>query len=124
VDDVGDIVAKHTVYFFRQPHNLEIIDALIKAGIHWPAIAPKEQQSLPLDGKTYVLTGSLTQMKRNDAKQALQTLGAKVSGSVSKNTDYVVAGESAGSKLSKAQELNIPVIDEDELIVLLTSFKK
>ncbi len=122
VNDVGEIVAKHTVYFFRQPHNLEVIDALIKAGIHWPAISPKEQQSLPLAGKTYVLTGSLSQMKRNDAKQALQSLGAKVSGSVSKNTDYVVAGEAAGSKLTKAQELDITVIDEDELVALLASF--
>jgi DNA ligase (NAD+) len=124
VDDVGDIVANHIVYFFRQKHNLEVIEALIKAGIHWPDIAPKEQQSLPLAGKTYVLTGSLSQMTRNEAKQALQSLGAKVSGSVSKNTDYVVAGESAGAKLSKAQELNISVIDEDELIVLLTSLKQ
>ncbi len=118
VDDVGEIVAKHVEYFFRQPHNLEVIDALINAGIHWPAILPKEQQALPLAGKTYVLTGTLNQMKRNEAKASLQTLGAKVSGSVSAKTDCVVVGESAGSKLTKAQELNIPVIDENELILL------
>lgn len=119
VDDVGEIVAKHVEYFFRQSHNNEVIDTLIEAGIQWPAISPKEQKSLPLAGKTYVLTGTLSQMKRNDAKQALQSLGAKVSGSVSAKTDCVVAGESAGSKLVKAKELNIPVIDENELIVLL-----
>lgn len=124
VDDVGEIVAKHTVYFFRQPHNVDVIDALIKAGVHWPDLAPKEQQLLPLADKTYVITGTLSQMKRNDAKQALQSLGAKVSGSVSKNTAYVVAGEAAGSKLTKAQELDIPVLDEDELIALLASYKK
>lgn len=123
VDDVGEIVAKHVEYFFRQTHNLEVIDALIAAGIHWPKIIAKEKQSLPLADKTYVLTGSLVQMKRNEAKAALQALGAKVSSSVSAKTDCVVAGEAAGSKLSKAQELNIPVIDENELISLLSSLK-
>ncbi|MCK4840885.1 MAG: NAD-dependent DNA ligase LigA [Methylococcales bacterium] len=123
VDDVGEIVAKHVVYFFRQTHNLKVIDALLQAGIQWPTIAAKEKQSLPLVGKTYVLTGTLTQMKRAAAKEALQALGAKVSGSVSAKTDCVVAGESAGSKLSKAQELNIPIIDEDGLVDLLASFK-
>lgn len=122
VDDVGGIVAKHVIYFFRQPHNIEIIEALIKTGINWPAIEAKEKQALPLANKTYVLTGTLHQMKRNDAKAALQTLGAKVSGSVSAKTDCVVAGESAGSKLTKAQALNIPVIDEDGLMALLGSF--
>jgi len=124
VDDVGDIVAKHVVNFFRQPHNLEVIDALVKSGIQWPEIPPKEQQSQPLADKTYVLTGTLTQMKRNDAKASLQALGAKVSGSVSAKTDCVVAGESAGSKLTKAYALNIPVIDENELIALLDSFHR
>jgi DNA ligase (NAD+) len=123
VDDVGEIVAKHVVYFFRQPHNIQVIEALIDAGIEWPAITPAKQQALPLANKTYVLTGTLSQMKRNDAKQALQSLGAKVSGSVSSKTDCVVAGESAGSKLTKAQELNIPIINENELISLLAQFK-
>ncbi len=123
IDDVGEIVAKHVVYFFRQKHNLEVIDALISAGVNWPALTPKEQQSLPLATKTYVLTGTLNKMKRNEAKQALQSLGAKVSASISNKTDVVVAGESAGSKLNKAIELNIPVINEEELIALLTSFQ-
>ncbi len=123
VDDVGEIVAKHIAYFFRQPHNLEVISALIEAGIEWPEISPKEQKSLPLQNKTYVLTGTLAKMKRNEAKASLQALGAKVSGSVSSKTDCVVAGESAGSKLAKAQELNISIIDEDELIALFTSYE-
>ncbi|NOR71824.1 MAG: NAD-dependent DNA ligase LigA, partial [Methylomarinum sp.] len=122
VDDVGEIVAKHVVYFFRQTHNLEVITALIDSGIKWPEITPKALKPQPLADKTYVLTGTLTQMKRNDARASLQALGAKVSGSVSAKTDYVVAGEAAGSKLTKAQELNIPVIDENELIALLDSF--
>jgi len=123
VDDVGEIVAKHVRYFFRQAHNNEVIDALIRAGIHWPALVAKENKSLPLDGKTYVLTGTLNQLKRNDAKTSLQTLGAKVSGSVSAKTDCVVAGESAGSKLTKAQELNISIIDEDALIALFKKYQ-
>ncbi|MCK5121181.1 MAG: NAD-dependent DNA ligase LigA, partial [Methylococcales bacterium] len=104
VDDVGEIVAKHVVYFFRQTHNLEVITALIDSGIKWPEITPKALKPQPLADKTYVLTGTLTQLKRNDAKASLQALGAKVSGSVSAKTDYVVAGEAAGSKLTKAQE--------------------
>ncbi len=123
VDDVGEVVAQHIIYFFRQAHNLEVIDALLAAGIHWPALIAKQQKSLPLSGKTYVLTGTLTEMKRNDAKAMLQSLGAKVSGSVSKNTDCVVAGESAGSKLNKAKELGIQIIDETELLTLLKPTK-
>jgi len=121
VNDVGEVVARHIENFFHQSHNIEVIDALLQAGINWPEITPKEQKSLPLAGKTYVLTGTLTQMKRNEAKASLQSLGAKVSGSVSAKTDYVVAGESAGSKLSKAEQLNIPVIDESQLVKLLNS---
>ena len=123
VDDVGEIVAKHIEYFFRQKHNIEVIDALLEAGIEWPVMVAKEQKRLPLANKTYVLTGTLSKMKRNDAKIALQALGAKVSGSVSSKTDCVVAGEAAGSKLSKAQELNIPVINEVELVSLLSTLK-
>ncbi len=124
VDDVGKVVAEHIEHFFRQPHNLEVIEALIKAGVSWPSIAPKQQTTLPLTGKNYVLTGTLSQMKRGEAKEMLQSFGAKVSGSVSAKTDFVVAGESAGSKLTKAEELSIPIIDENELIALLSSFSK
>jgi DNA ligase (NAD+) len=119
VDDVGEIVAKHIVTFFRQVHNQEVIQALLVAGIHWPKIQVKTEQTLPLAGKIFVLTGTLTHTTRNDAKQALQALGAKVSGSVSKKTDYVVAGEAAGSKLSKAQDLGIAILTEDELLNIL-----
>lgn len=121
VDDVGAVVAKHIVTFFRQSHNQEVIKALLEAGIHWPAIQAKAKQTLPLVDKTFVLTGTLTQMGRSEAKQALQALGAKVSGSVSKKTDYVVAGESAGSKLTKAQELGIAILTEEELIKVLAN---
>ncbi len=123
VDEIGDVVAKNVEFFFRQSHNLEVISALIKAGIQWPILEPKQQKKQPLVGQTYVLTGTLTQMKRNQAKESLQSLGAKVSSSVSAKTDCVVVGESAGSKLTKAQELNIPIINEDDLVALLASFK-
>jgi len=119
VDDVGKIVARHIVTFFRQAHNQEVIQVLLAAGIHWPEIPARTQNDLPLADKTYVLTGTLTRMSRNEAKLALQALGAKVSGSVSKKTDYVVAGESAGSKLTKAQDLGIAILTEEELLGIL-----
>ena len=121
VEDVGTVVAQHVVHFFAQPHNLEVIDALVAAGVHWPAIEAPSADSQPLKGQTWVLTGTLNQLNRNDAKAQLQALGAKVAGSVSKNTDYLVAGEAAGSKLAKAQELGVKVIDEDGLLALLAA---
>ncbi|RLU01649.1 NAD-dependent DNA ligase LigA [Ketobacter sp.] len=122
VPDVGPIVADHVATFFQQPHNLEIIDALIQAGVHWQEQAAVDRDSLPLAGKTYVLTGTLNQMTRDDAKQYLQSLGAKVSGSVSKKSDGVIAGEKAGSKLAKAESLGVPVLDEDAFIALLHDY--
>ena len=119
VADVGDIVAKHIRQFFAQPHNIEVIQQLLAAGITWPVIEQADESQLSLKGQTWVLTGTLTQLNRNDAKAQLQTLGAKVAGSVSKNTDCVVAGEAAGSKLAKAQELGVKVIDEQGLLDLL-----
>jgi len=122
VADVGEVVAKHVYYFFQQPHNQEVLAALCQpiasggAGIHWPAMPEREVASQPLAGKTVVLTGSLSQMSRDEAKQALQALGAKVAGSVSAKTSAVVAGEAAGAKLAKAQELGIPVFDEATLL--------
>ncbi|HHQ4681646.1 TPA: NAD-dependent DNA ligase LigA [Aeromonas veronii] len=115
VADVGDVVAKHVYYFLRQPHNVEVLEALLAAGIHWPAIEKKEAAEQPFAGKTFVLTGTLTTLSRNDAKAALQALGAKVAGSVSAKTDVLVAGEAAGSKLTKAQELGITIWTEEEL---------
>ncbi|RLT96365.1 MAG: NAD-dependent DNA ligase LigA [Ketobacter sp.] len=119
VPDVGPIVADHIATFFQQPHNLEIIDALIEAGVHWQEQEAIDRDSLPLAGKTYVLTGTLNDMTRDDAKQYLQNLGAKVSGSVSKKSDAVIAGEKAGSKLTKAESLGVPVLDEAAFIQLL-----
>ncbi|MCG9696336.1 NAD-dependent DNA ligase LigA [Shewanella sp. Isolate11] len=119
VEDVGVIVAQHLVHFFAQPHNLEVVQGIIDAGVNWPAIEEVSEDELSLKGQTWVLTGTLTQLNRNDAKAQLQALGAKVAGSVSKNTDCLVAGENAGSKLTKAQELGIKIIDEAELLALL-----
>ncbi|WP_373291434.1 NAD-dependent DNA ligase LigA [Shewanella litoralis] len=121
VSDVGAIVAKHINQFFAQPHNIEVIEQLLGAGITWPAIKQADESQLSLKGQTWVLTGTLTQLNRNDAKAQLQALGAKVAGSVSKNTDCVVAGEAAGSKLAKAQELGVKVIDEQGLLDLLNA---
>lgn len=121
VADVGDIVAKHIRQFFAQPHNIEVIQQLLAAGITWPVIEQADESQLSLKGQTWVLTGTLTQLNRNDAKAQLQALGAKVAGSVSKNTNCVVAGEAAGSKLAKAQELGVKVIDEQGLLDLLNA---
>ncbi|WP_226667247.1 NAD-dependent DNA ligase LigA [Microbulbifer aggregans] len=118
VEDVGPVVAHYVAEFFEQPHNLEEIEALKQAGIHWQA---EEQQGgeQPLAGQTWVLTGKLETLSRSEAKDYLQRLGAKVAGSVSANTHTVVAGPGAGSKLNKARELDLPVLDEDALIVML-----
>ena len=119
VEDVGNVVAKHIVHFFAQEHNNEVVDALIEAGIHWPEIEDVAEDAQTLKGQTWVLTGTLTQLSRSDAKARLQDLGAKVAGSVSKKTDCVVAGDAAGSKLVKAQELGIKVIDENALMEII-----
>lgn len=118
VEDIGPIVADNIYTFFRQDHNREIIDKLIKAGLRWPEIEAK-RGDLQLEGKVFVLTGSLSDMSRNDAKVALQALGAKVTGSVSKKTDYVVAGENPGSKADKAEQLGITILDEVALKALI-----
>lgn len=117
VPDVGEIVAAHIFNFFHEEHNLAVVNDLREVGIHWPDLEKvADDVELPFEGKTVVLTGSLSQLSRTEAKEALQKLGAKVTGSVSKKTDLVVAGEAAGSKLTKAQELGIEVWDEQQLI--------
>lgn len=118
VPDVGAVVARNIVQFFAQPHNIEVVDMLLGI-MHWPNIEVKAEDEQPLIGLTYVLTGTLSQLNRNEAKALLQSLGAKVSGSVSAKTDYLVAGEKAGSKLTKAQELGVKVLTEDDLVALL-----
>ena len=120
VPDIGPTVAHHIVTFFRQSHNDEVIARLRKRGVHWPA--PTRRRSTghkPLQGKTFVLTGTLSFATRDELKAQLQALGAKVTGSVSKKTDYVVAGQEPGSKLDKARELDITVLDEQGVKALL-----
>lgn len=118
VPDVGEVVAESIYAFFREPHNRGVIDALVAAGLTWPAVEKKTAGSL-VAGKTFVLTGTLPTLTRDEAKDLLTAQGAKVSGSVSRRTNYVVAGAEAGSKLTKAEELGIRVIGEEELKALL-----
>lgn len=120
VDDIGPIVAGHIGEFFRNPDNLSIIQALRDAGVHWADIDQNAQASQPLKGQTWVLTGGMDIMSRAEAKDRLQELGAKVAGSVSAKTAQVVAGPGAGSKLTKAQALEIPIMDEAEFIDFLS----
>ena len=117
VDDVGPIVARHIVTFFLQSHNREVIKDLLKAGIDWPDIKIRTEQ--PLKGKSFVITGALETMKRDEAKQRLLELGAKVSGSVSKKTDYVIAGSEPGSKAEKARQLDVEILDEASFLSLI-----
>ncbi len=119
VDDVGPIVAAHIHTFFRQPHNREVIDKLLAAGVQWQRVERPSLEEQPLVGKSFVITGTLSTMDRSEAKARLQALGAKVSGSISKKTDFLVAGEKAGSKLTKAQELGVAILDEQALQELL-----
>ena len=116
VPDVGEVVANRIFVFWREAHNVAVVDDLIAQGVHWETVEVKEVSENLFKDKTVVLTGTLTQMGRNEAKALLQQLGAKVSGSVSSKTDFVIAGDAAGSKLAKAQELNIPVLTEDEFL--------
>ncbi|WP_138441166.1 NAD-dependent DNA ligase LigA [Marinobacter alexandrii] len=118
VPDVGPIVAGHIRSFFEQPHNQETLTALQDAGVQWQDEVIEESEK-PLQGQTWVLTGTLSEMTRDEAKEQLESLGAKVSGSVSKKTACVVAGEAAGSKLAKAEQLDVPVLDEAGLLALL-----
>jgi DNA ligase (NAD+) len=119
VPDVGPIVAQSIVDFFAEAHNVEVIEQLRAAGVTWPAIEKLSSADAKLAGKTFVLTGTLPTLSRDEAKAKLEAAGAKVAGSVSKKTDYVVAGTDAGSKLVKAQELGIAVLDEAQMLELL-----
>ncbi|MDF1484404.1 NAD-dependent DNA ligase LigA [Ramlibacter sp. H39-3-26] len=119
VNDVGPIVARAIRTFFDQPHNREVVEQLRACGVHWPEGPPAPRAVLPLAGKTFVLTGTLPTLSREEAKELLEAAGAKVAGSVSRKTDYVVAGEEAGSKLAKARELGVQVLDEAGMQALL-----
>ncbi|MFB2762477.1 NAD-dependent DNA ligase LigA [Marinobacter shengliensis] len=119
VPDVGPIVAGHIRSFFDQPHNQETLQALKDTGVSWQEEQVVPAEAKPLAGETWVLTGTLSQMTRDQAKEKLEKLGAKVAGSVSKKTACVVAGKAAGSKLTKAEQLGVPVLDEEGLLALL-----
>lgn len=121
VSDIGPIVAKHIAHFFAEPHNREVIAKLLKAGVYWEAV--KDQTSLPLIGQTFVITGTLSHLSRDEAKDILEKLGAKVAGSVSAKTSYVVVGEEAGSKLAKAKELGIKILTDDEFTLFLKKYE-
>ena len=123
VDDVGPIVADYIMNFFHERHNQEIISALLAEGIQWPQVTVAAANETPLAGQTWVLTGTLESLTRDQAKQRLMAQGAKVSGSVSAKTYCVVAGASAGSKLRKAEALDVEVIDEKALLALLEKFE-
>jgi DNA ligase (NAD+) len=120
VPDVGPVVAASIAAFFRESHNRQIIERLRTAGVNWPAGEPLDSGPKLLAGKTLVLTGTLPTLKRDEAKAMIEAAGGKVSGSVSKKTDFVVAGEEAGSKLEKALELGVVVLDEAEFLKLLS----
>jgi len=117
VADIGPVVAMHIIHFFEEPHNKKVINRLLKKGVYWEEV--KVIRHTPLQGKTFVLTGTLSHMSRDQAKETLEKLGAKVAGSVSSKTHYVVAGVDAGSKLTKANELGVTVLDEDAFQALL-----
>ncbi|AJE99748.1 NAD-dependent DNA ligase LigA [Pandoraea apista] len=121
VPDVGPIVAQSIANFFGEPHNVEVIEQLRAAGVTWPESEPAAVAPLPLAGKTFVLTGTLPTLSRDEAKAMLEERGAKVAGSVSAKTDYVVAGAEAGSKLAKAEALGVPVLDEEAMRAMLAA---
>lgn len=121
VPDVGPVVAESIHTFFAQPHNREVVAQLRAVGITWPEGQPAAQALLPLTGKTFVITGTLPTLSRDEAKELLEAAGAKVAGSVSKKTSYLVAGAEAGSKLDKAQALGVPVLDEAGMRALLAA---
>ncbi|MDM0020139.1 NAD-dependent DNA ligase LigA [Variovorax saccharolyticus] len=119
VNDVGPVVATSLRTFFDQPHNREVVEQLRACGVHWEEGEPAARAPRPLAGKTFVITGTLPTLSRDEAKEKLEEAGAKVAGSVSKKTDYVVAGAEAGSKLDKARDLGVAVIDEAQMLEIL-----
>jgi DNA ligase (NAD+) len=119
VKDVGPVVAESIVRFLREPHNRRGIEQLRAAGVHWPEGPPEGTPAGALSGRTFVLTGTLPTLTRDEAKAMIEARGGKVAGSVSKKTDFVVAGSEAGSKLTRAEELGVPILDEDQLRAML-----
>jgi DNA ligase (NAD+) len=121
VNDIGPVIARSIMTFLSDSLNLEMIEQLRAAGVHWPEAERAERKAQPLQGLTFVLTGTLPTMSRDEAKEIIEAAGGKVAGSVSKKTSYVVAGEEAGSKLAKAEELGVTILDEAGLLSLLKS---
>jgi len=123
VEDVGPVVASRILHFFADDDTLAVINELQGAGVHWPEFDPVEvqssQQNLPFNALSFVVTGTLSSLSRDELKFQLQELGAKVMSSVSKKTDYLVAGEKAGSKLIKAQDLQVTVLDESQALSMI-----
>jgi DNA ligase (NAD+) len=117
--DIGPVVAGNIKAFFDEPHNRGVIRRLIGSGIHWPKVKMERSKSA-LAGKTFVLTGTLSSMSRDEAGEKLIALGAKVSGSVSKKTDYVVVGDAPGSKAEKAEKLGVTMLDEAAFLKMLS----
>lgn len=117
VPDIGPIVAAHIVHFFQEPHNKEVIDKLLKAGIHWKN--SNKDENRPLNGKTFVITGILKDMSRNEAKERLEKLGAVVTGSVSAKTSFVIVGSEPGSKYDQAKKRGIAILDDPSFHALL-----
>ncbi|VEG12761.1 NAD-dependent DNA ligase LigA [Moraxella cuniculi] len=122
VPDIGEITAQSIYDFFRAKHNMAVVQALIDAGVHWATMTAPDSDSLPLTGETWVITGTLHQMGRDEAKDKLMALGAKVAGSVSAKTTRLLAGEKAGSKLDKAMALGIAVVSEEQFLALLNDY--
>jgi len=120
VNDIGPVVAQSILSFFADPLNRQLIDQLRTSGIHWEEDEPEQSSDL-LAGKTFVLTGTLPTLSRDDARAKIEAAGGKVAGSVSKKTSYVVAGEEAGSKLTRAEELGVAILDEEQFLKLLES---
>jgi DNA ligase (NAD+) len=121
VPDVGPVVAQSIAQFFAEPHNREVVEQLRAAGASWPETTARRKPQGELAGKTFVLTGTLPNMSRDEAKEKIEAAGGKVAGSVSKKTDFVIAGAEAGSKLTRAQELGVTILDEAGLMALLAS---
>jgi DNA ligase (NAD+) len=122
LNDIGPVVAAHIHAFLSETHNKEIIQAIVAAGVNWPQAQKRALQ--PLQGQTFVLTGTLETLSREEAKARLEALGAKVSGSVSKKTHGVIVGDAPGSKLDKAHELQVPVLNENDFLVLLRQWEE
>jgi len=119
VPDVGPVVAQHLRAFFDLAHNVDVVSSLLDMGVHWADVVSVGEQITALSGKVFVLTGTLSGMSRSQAKETLLALGAKVTASVSKKTDYLVAGDDPGSKLKKALSLKVDVLSEEDLLLLI-----